>query len=71
MIKVLWATKIGAADWQEQVITETSDPAKLEAAAQWAKANGFDRLRVLNLDGSKPDFVGAIRKQAAPAGEKG
>lgn len=59
---VLWATKKGAEDWQEDLITSTVDRARLESAIAWAKANGFDRLRVSTFAGEKPDFIGAIRK---------
>lgn len=53
--KVLFATRVGAEDWQEQLITE--DESKIEAASAWAKANGFDRLRVATIDLSEPpDF---------------
>jgi hypothetical protein len=41
----LWGTRIGDADWQEQVITSTTDPAHLANARAWAEANGFTRLR--------------------------
>ena len=53
--KVLWATKIGDADWMEQVITEHTE--RIESASAWAKANGFDRLRVAEIDlGVAPSF---------------
>ena len=58
---VLWAVKVGDPNWAEVVIIETERQATMEAAKAWAQANGFDRLRVLELDGSKPDFVGAIK----------
>lgn len=55
-MKILFAVKTGDEDWQEQLITEQED--KIEAAKQWAKANGFDRLRVADVDLSKPpDFA--------------
>lgn len=54
-MKVLWAVKIGAPDWAEDVITEHED--QIEAASAWAKANGYDRLRVAEVDlGSPPEF---------------
>lgn len=59
----LWGTKIGAEDWQEDVITFTTDPKRIEAAKQWALANGFDRLRVATDSGEKPDFVGTINRK--------
>lgn len=56
---ILWATKIGDEDWQEQLITEQSD--KIEAAKVWALANGFDRLRVATIDdNARPDFAACI-----------
>jgi hypothetical protein len=56
---VLWATKKGAEDWQEQLITEQED--KIEQAARWAKENGFDRLRIANINLSeKPNFAGTV-----------
>jgi hypothetical protein len=58
--KVLWATKIGDEDWQEELITE--QPEQIEAASRWAIANGFDRLRVAEIDESvPPDFAGTVR----------
>jgi hypothetical protein len=59
---VLWAVKIGDADWEEQNIVDTTDPARLEKAKQWATANGFDRLRVMtHTDGDMPDFTKAVK----------
>jgi hypothetical protein len=56
---VLWATKKGDEDWQEQLITEQED--KIEQAARWAKENGFDRLRISNVNLSeRPDFAGTV-----------
>lgn len=60
-IRVLWATKIGDPDYMEQLITE--DPAKIEAATAWAKANGFDRLRTSVDDGSAPDFGKVVNRK--------
>lgn len=58
---VLFAVKIGSEDWEEEVITSTTDKAKLLKASQWAKENGFDRLRVFGLDLSKePDFKNVL-----------
>ena len=56
----LFAVRIGEEDWQEEVITEV--PERIEAASQWALANGFDRLRVVYLDG-KVDFAGAVKRR--------
>lgn len=57
----LWATKKGAPDYMEQLITEQAD--KIPAAVEWAKANGFDRLRVSEFDGSAPDFAKTLAKK--------
>jgi len=56
----LWATKIGEPSWKEDLITSTTDPAKLAAARKWAESNGFDRLRETVLDGSAPDFAATV-----------
>lgn len=58
-IKGLFATKVGAPDYEEAFITEGHDD-KIRAASEWARANGFDRLRVVTVDGSVPDFTRAI-----------
>lgn len=60
-MKVLWATKIGEPDYMEQCITEqAADPQKLEAATEWAKAQGFDRFRVSEFsDEPEPPEFGA------------
>jgi len=57
-MKILWATKIGAPDYEEQLITEVE--ARIEAASTWARNNGFDRLRISEFNGEKPNFVKAI-----------
>lgn len=46
-VYVLWGTKEGAEEWQEDLICETEDPATLEKAKTWATHNGFVKLRVL------------------------
>ena len=58
-MKVLWGTRKGAEDWQEELITE--DESRIPAAREWALANGFDRLRISEfVEGEKPDFIKAI-----------
>lgn len=58
--RVLFAVKVGAEDWQEQLITE--NPASIEAASAWARTNGFDRLRVAEIDlDVAPDFRATVR----------
>jgi hypothetical protein len=55
-MKILWATKIGAPDHSEQLITEQPD--MIEPASQWAIDNGFDRLRIADVDLTEvPDFT--------------
>jgi len=57
---ILWAVRIGDEDWQEELITSTTDPAHLAAAIKWAKENGFDRLRISTYSGEPPDFMKAV-----------
>lgn len=59
MVKVLFAVRIGNEDWQEELITE--DASKIEAATAWAKAHGFDRFRVAEIDDSPPDFAKTVK----------
>lgn len=59
-MKMLWAVKKGDEDWQEQIIT--TDEARIPAAKEWAKQNGFDRFRVSEYqDGDVPDFTKAVK----------
>lgn len=61
-MKILFATKIGEPDYMEQLITE--DEAKIEPAKAWATKNGFDRLRVAEIDLSQvPNFANTINKR--------
>lgn len=61
-MKILFAVKIGNEDWQEELITE--DESRIEAASKWAVDNGFDRLRVAEIDlNEKPDFTKTINKR--------
>ena len=57
MMRALFAVKIGDEDWREVLITE--DPAKIPAARIWAEANGFDRLREVEVDDTVPPDFGA------------
>ena len=59
--RTLWAVRKGDEDWQEEVITSTTDAVHFLKARKWAMDNGFDRLRESAFDGSKPDFIKAIR----------
>ncbi len=61
--KVLWGTRKGAEEWQEELITD--NPEHLESARAWAIANGFDRLRVSVFNPhDKPDFTKVLAKPA-------
>lgn len=58
---ILFGVKKGDQDWEEVVIT--TNPNKIEDAKKWAKENGFDRLRVSNIDMEKtPDFTKTFAK---------
>ena len=46
--QVLYGTRIGDEDWQEQIIC--TKPEHFMAARAWAKDNGFDRLRIATID---------------------
>jgi len=64
---VLWGTKKGDEDWEEQLIatadTTPEGKAKLEKAKAWAKQQGFDRLRVSQNDANiAPDFTKVFKK---------
>ena len=57
----LFGTRIGDADWQEQLITEVAE--RIPGARDWAKANGFDRLRVVTIDlDAPPDFTQVVNE---------
>ena len=59
IIKVLWAVKIGDPDYAEQVIT--ADEEQIAAASEWAIAQGFDRLRIAEIDlHTPPNFANTI-----------
>ena len=58
-MKILFATRKGAEDWQEELITENESD--IPEASIWAHENGFDRLRVAEIDlTQKPDFAGTV-----------
>jgi len=58
-MKILYATEKNAPDWQEQLITGVEG--RIPDAKKWALANGFDRLRVAEIDLTvKPDFAKAV-----------
>jgi hypothetical protein len=53
--KILWGTKKGAPDYMEQIIS-TNDKV-FDTARKWALENGFDRLRIAEIDNNPPDFT--------------
>ena len=57
-MKGLFATREGAPGWQEELITDND--AVFEDAKQWAKSQGFDRFRIVTVDGSFPDFGATV-----------
>jgi hypothetical protein len=60
-VKVLFAVRIGNEDWQEELITEVAD--RIASASEWALKNGFDRLRVADIDETTPpDFAATVKK---------
>lgn len=59
---VLWAVRKGKPSWQEEIITETSDAAKLVKAKRWAKQNGFSKFRLMEyIEGEQPDFAKTVK----------
>ena len=59
MAKVLFAVKVGDPDWAECLITEHED--RIEPASKWARENGYDRLRVAEIDDGPPDFASTVK----------
>jgi len=59
-MKILFATKKGEPDYAEQLVTEVES--RIPAASEWAKANGFDRLRVAEITDGAPDFTKVFQK---------
>ena len=61
-MRILWATKKNEPEWKEQLITEQEG--NIEKASKWAIKNGFDRLRVSDIDlTTKPDFKEGLRHE--------
>jgi hypothetical protein len=53
--RILWGTRQGAPDWDEELITEQAD--RIPEAMNWAQENGFDRFRIAIIDLDAPiDF---------------
>jgi hypothetical protein len=66
---ILWARKQGEPDWMEEVITETKDKKQLEKSKAWAKANGYEDLRVMEYNGEAPDFNTPLKVKKEVKGE--
>ena len=57
---ILWGIKKGDPNWMQEIIT--NDKRNFEKARAWAKRNGFDRFRVVEIDTSKaPDFTNTLQ----------
>ena len=57
---VLWAVKVGAPDYCEELITDK--PERIEQARMWAAANGFDRFRLSTVDlATAPNFSNTVK----------
>lgn len=52
-MKILWGTKVGAANWEEEIITENEE--LIPAARAWAEKHGYNRLRVAEMS-DKPEM---------------
>ena len=60
-MKILFAVRVGNEDWEEELITEVEK--HIPAASKWAKANGFDRLRIASIDlDVPPDFRNVLSR---------
>jgi hypothetical protein len=60
MTRVLFAVRKGEPDWAEVLVTEVAE--RIPAARAWAEANGFDRLREVEIDdNTPPDFTKTVR----------
>jgi len=58
-VKVMYATPIGEPDEMEVVLT--TEESRFTDAEEWAKVNGFDRIRIAEIDMSRPpDFAGTV-----------
>lgn len=57
-MKILWGTPKGATGYHETIITEVEE--RIPDAIKWAEANGYDRLRVQELDLTLPDFAATV-----------
>lgn len=63
---LLYGCKIGKPDYMEEILYQckgyTNETELMAKGNSWAKANGYDRLRISKIDLSvKPDFIKAIK----------
>lgn len=59
-MRVLFAVKINDPDYAEQLITEQEQ--YIVSAKEWAIRNGFNRLRIAEINlTEKPDFIATIK----------
>lgn len=56
-IRALFAVHSTHEEWQEQLITE--NPEYFAAAEEWAREQGFDRFRIVEIDATQPPVFGA------------
>ena len=58
---IIFGTKNNAPHWDESIITTTTNNEHKRNAMEWARANGFINVRVLEFEnGDKPDFIGTL-----------
>lgn len=61
-MKILFAVKIGAEAWEEELITEVEP--RIDAARAWARAHGYDRFRVATIDlDLPPNFAATLNNK--------
>lgn len=63
---ILWGCKIGQPDYMEEILYQckgyTNETELMAKGNDWAKANGYDRLRITKINlNTKPDFIKAIK----------
>jgi hypothetical protein len=64
---VLWGLPKGSSDrLDERVLTSTTDRARIDQVKKLATADGWHSYRIQTLDGTLPDFVGAITTKGTP-----
>ena len=65
---ILWATRKGDEDWQEELITAAPNTPegreKIKKARAWAESQGFDRFRQSGFTTAEmPDFTATVKKR--------